>query len=310
MATPQRKEYYRDSIATGEEAAFPKQKVISGSDRGQYLREREGIRNAKSSMPGSPQNPNFTSSIPDTASNFRESYAKAGIQPANIDDRPPAPRSSQGEMANRTAQTEYSNQPMIRPGAKTFKLRQRQREKNPAKAAYAKARATTANLTIFAWGFWIWAFVQVPIAIFSTILFAISEAIYRFVTDLINGITTSESGILRYGAEIIGEAFGLISWLVDKVLSVFNIDLELFAPSSFYMVTVLILMVIGAVTMFLAYMVYKMAFLRPLNGRAAGFKWLMFSISFIGYGLGSMAPVLNLVPWFVFWTIAVWMYPK
>lgn len=313
MAAPLRKEEYRESIKNKDGGNFPRQRVIKDNTRGHPWRKDDGIRNVKSTMPGSPQSPNFTSSIPDTASNFRETYAKAGIQPANIDERPPAPRSSQAQMANRSAQVEYSNsQPMIAPGAKTFKLRKKQRKKNPGKAALAKARVTTANITIFSWGFWIWAFVQVPFAAISIVMFGLAQALHEiYKTFTFDGAGGDEGGwtstLIGWATLVFDTIFDGVNWLLKTAT---GIDLKLFDPTTLYLITSIVLMALGMLTLFLIYMTYKVAFLRPLNGRGSGLKWLGFSIAVIGYGVGSLFPFFNLIPWFLFWTIPVWFYPK
>ena len=69
-------------------------------------------------------------------------------------------------------------------------------------------------------------------------------------------------------------------------------------------------MFVGLLTMGIMYLNYVVTFLRPLSGNGSGLKVGFFLLTLIGYTVGALIPVANIIPWFIFWGAAVQLYPK
>ncbi len=174
-------------------------------------------------------------------------------------------------------------------------------------SSIARAKATRTNFTIWAWGLFIWTTCQLPFAI-ATVIFL---GIVQVVADIINYITpnANEEGTSFWasiGSKLFSSVLSVADLLFQMVKWLTGIDLYVFNPANFAMLTYMITWAIGISTLLAIGMIYLFAGFNSLSGRGASLKLGTFLVAFIGYSI----PLLNIFPWFIFWTMAVWRYPK
>lgn len=180
--------------------------------------------------------------------------------------------------------------------------------KSFATSSVARAKATTVNTSIWAWGVPAWLFFQLPLALLS-LAFLMAAALVDEITKLVDP-KKDDGWIVSSLKTAVGAVGDFASWVVGGVGTVlegvFGFDPTVVDFDGFFVALWLIVMMFGLFILMAIYLIYKLALLEPLSGNGSGAKHGAFLIAFIGYSL----PVLNLVPWFIFWTIAVWRYPK
>lgn len=262
-------------------------------------------KNRTSNMPGSPTNQKFDSSQKSTDQIFNESYAKQGLQPSYAtpsDDK--TPRYQQPDQITRSTQATYSNS-MVTPGVQTQKRRIRLRRKNGKLAPLARVRVTGVNFWLWGWGFLFWASFQVPFALLSAGFFGLAgwyDSLYESIEPFAN-----DKGFFE---KVVDSAEVVLLTIAQKVAEVIQlatgINIEIFMPHNIFFLTHLVVFAFGMIALLIVYFTYLVSFLRPLSGSGAGLKIGALLISIIGYSI----PILNIFPWFIVWTGAVWLYPK
>lgn len=265
-----------------------------------------------SSMPGTPKNTSFDEGRRDIATEFNKSYEKAGIQPSSLDERgnsdtPQRRRYEAVEQISRSEARQAQQQAVVSappPAQPIIRTKKRKRVSKTKKAA-GRVRATAANIWIFAWGTWFWLFFQLPIALLSLLFLALTEAIhvlYMSATQIDGG----DGWLVRSVKQTFSTLARFAEWIATQVLSIWGIDLAVFSPASFAMMTYMLTIVLGWFTLMLIFFVYKINFLHCLSGQKAGLKIGMFALAFVGYCI----PFVNMFPLYGFWMASVWMWPK
>jgi|GEM_PF-1077756 len=260
-----------------------------------------------SSMPGSPRNQKFDSSKPDIATEFNRQYAKKGLQPFSLDDIPNKKPQPPETSTTSKAKIEYGTKSEI-PKNQKLQLKLKAGTKSPEMVLASKT-ATVLNGWIWSAGFSSWLMFQLPFAILSLMFLGISatvEALYKGVTQE----KTDDGFIVSLGKNVVKAvtdvATATANLVNDKVLGLFGIDLTIFDPMNFFLITYLMVLAYGIFVLLFIYIFYKLAFLHPLSSKGGGMKTGMFLLALIGYSI----PILNLFPWFYFWTLAVRIYPR
>jgi hypothetical protein len=224
---------------------------------------------------------------------FNESYAKAGMQPANLNRAP-----DQTSKA-RTTYEAPSNIPRVSRAypSRVPKIK-RKKKVSTGKMLLARVRVTTANTWIGAWAmFWYLTF-QMPLAVISAAGLGMAYVVYvsiqsmpgsRFLLPMIEGIVESTSSF----------AGAVIEW----ALSLFGID---FDPILLFITPFALVFLLGLFQLILTWFLYSILGIKSLSGKAGGIKGLMFVLAGIGYAI----PILNLFPLIFLWMAVVWIHPK
>lgn len=272
-------------------------------DRSAQIQELNKARNVRTStMPGAPRNQQFDSSRPDIATEFNQSYAKQGIQPSSLDDTPARTPYQPARPVSRT-QVEYSSQPVVALPRQKNKLKIKGGKLATAKGALARGRVTTLNAWIWSAGFLTWWF-QLIFGILSLVFLGLAVAIESFISKL---NPTEDDGFITKAIKGTAQFFlDGFSWFVDKVLGVFKIDISILNPTNLFLMTYMVVLAYGIFILFAIYLIYKISLLNPLSGKGAGMKKGAFLLALVGYSI----PILNIFPWFIFWTMTVWRHPK
>ncbi len=226
--------------------------------------------------------------LPAHASNdeiFNASYKTRGLQPQSLDKIEPK------EAVN---DENYNNQVIdeqIRRNRNQV-LRQIAQKKASQKMVRValKSRVSAVNLSIFAWG--------------STVYLV--QLIFGLISLVMLGVTAVAYGIINSSG--LGSA---LSWLASAAQAgikfVAGIDINLAASADgLFFIPYIIVMVLGLITLFTAWLQYTMALLKPLSGEKSGLKLGLFMLAYICYNV----PILNIFPWALPWMLVVWKYPR
>lgn len=235
-------------------------------------------------------------SAPSTDEQFLAQYAQAGVgKAANDDDyaKPPQP-------VIRGAEAAYMPTPQTAP-PQPQRVRIRRQKKKPVKTGLARLRATSANIGIWSWGGFSYLFFQLPIAILSLVFLGLAMVIDTLFKNL--EPTANEAGLIE---TVLNKIVIFTMTIAEKISSLLGFDITIVNPANFFAVTYLLVLAYGLIVLLTIYFIYKISFLRPLSGKGGGRKLGLFLLALVGYSV----PVLNLWPWFLPWTIAVWWDPK
>lgn len=156
----------------------------------------------------------------------------------------------------------------------------------------ARVRVSAINPWLMAWGLWLWATFQIPFAMISIIMFAIGAGLSA-VSDAI-------------ASTWVGRQVQSLASAVTGALEYFGIDLSIFSPYSLAFVSGMVVIAIGLITIMSAIFAYSLGFINSFGGRGSAAKNAALLLCFLGYGL----PIVNLLPWFLLYVLAVWRYPK
>ena len=262
------------------------QRRIKTADRSSFAQPTGRVRNVRtSSMPGTPLNQDVRSRST-IDEEFLADYEKKGIQPQSITEKEPSQPKTPSVTRNETVA--YTNTPRNTQA----KVREKEHLKKSLRKKGYKARALQVNIGIVTTGLSLWLLYQLPFALINIISLGMAEA-FHFIQS---GLRVEETGNV-----IVRTAGRVWNFAVDFVAAV-----TAFLPMTFFMVTYLALMAFGILMLFTMYFLYTLRGLNPLFGDGGGTKLGMFLLAIIGYSL----PVLNIVPWFLFWAWAVWKYPR
>ena len=161
-----------------------------------------------------------------------------------------------------------------------------------------RALVTETSFILVSSGTFFWITFQLPLAIISLSAFAIATALEEAKQYF-------ESTMLGRAASWVGGA------VYDSFNSVLNAlwgsDLNTFSPTTLFMLTDGVVMLMGWLTLLIIGFVYLLQGIPCVFGeKGAGIKIAALLLAMIGYAL----PVLNLFPWFILWVLAVWLYPE
>lgn len=188
-------------------------------------------------------------------------------------------RNSSADNINRRV---YENRKAIITATEKIKTTQ----KGPGVVGKRKAAAITRS--IFWWGGYTWVFVQLPIAVLGTIVFAIIGGLSAVGAAAESNFITS---LVKSAAESIASLLG------------FNVGPML---EAFFFITYILVQMIGLFTILLIFIQHSMAFNRPLSGNKAGLKIGALILAFIGYA----TPIVNILPWALPWVLVIGKYPR
>jgi len=173
-----------------------------------------------------------------------------------------------------------------------------------SKSAAGGVVGRSVTLSIWSWGFFIWMWFQVPIAIFSIVFMALTEAVYQFSIVL---EPTDENGVIVTGIKGVASLLtDYYAWLAIKVTAIFGLDLEVFNPANGFMLTHLLVMFVGWGMLLVIGIIYIMTGQKAFSGKGAAGKNGMFMLALIGYAI----PIFNILPLFFFWTLMVLKNPR
>lgn len=283
--------------------------TIEYSDTQKKTGGEAGVRNVRteqprtSTMPGAPKNQAFSSSHPDSATVFNAEYAKKGVQPQSNLDAPkdkyqPVKQITRSDQATRRAEAKYQSQPVSESIAQSIKIKG---VGSSAATAIVRSRVSTINASIWSWGTFCWLVFQVPFALLS-LAFLVTAGMIDSFSHVSDGDGVFKTGV-AYVVKGVSYTFTKVSQLISETI---GLDISVLNPQNLFMLTWLIIMAFGMIMLLSIYLIYKVSMLNPLSGRGSGFKLGACLLAFIGYTV----PILNLLPWFYIWTIAVWRYPK
>ena len=234
---------------------------------------------------------------------FNAKYAKQGIQAQDLNKK-----ANTGQTRN--VQSEPNPQSVRQSPPRQIRPKANRKKNRLAKKMVARMKVSGVNSVIFTVGTSFWLIVQLPLAIFSTVLFGMAAAIYRMIeyrptVEDSDGIIVSiakETGSLILSG--IDALFNAIRYLLREL---FNFDVDsIFNPLTFFMITYIILFGISLIMIFTMYTAYKLMRLNPIGGKGSGMKHGALLLTMVGYSL----PLLNIFPWFMVWAGAVWLKPK
>lgn len=181
----------------------------------------------------------------------------------------------------------------------------------------AYIRAYRKSVMLWAWGAVIYLYIQLPMALLSLVFLGTTALLEEMtstiqatlepdpsdgtlVTYIVNGVK-EVADIALGGLAIAAEAAN--AFIADN----FGIDFAtVLDPGTWFLVCMSVVVFVSLFFLFVIYFVYTIGLLRPLGGEKSGLKYGMLLLCFIGY----FTPVLNILPWFVGWTLAVLRYPK
>ena len=169
--------------------------------------------------------------------------------------------------------------------------------------ALAYIKVTRLNISIISWAGWAWINLQLPIAILSIALFGV---IYS-IENLASGI---KNEFFRGVVELTGDALAFVAGKVGEATeALFGFDIMkagINAITGGFLAMHFVILAIGLLTLMSCYFLYTIKFIRCLSGKGSTGKMVAFLVAIVGYSL----PLFNIFPWFIFWVIAVWRYPK
>lgn len=151
-----------------------------------------------------------------------------------------------------------------------------------------KRKTVAVTRSIIYWGGYIWLFVQVPIALFGIILFAIIGGLSELGLVADSNLITST---LKSVAGVVG---GIIGFQLGDVLE------------AFFFITYILILAIGMITTLCIFIQHSLALNLPLSGRGTSWKIGALILAFIGYA----TPVINILPWALPWILAIGKYPR
>lgn len=207
-----------------------------------------------------------------------------------------------GKMINTTGKT------VSRAGKNVHQTKNVVKGLAAGKDIAAKMKATTVTTSIWAWNIPAWLFFQLPLALLS-LVFLLSAVLVDEITKLV--AAEEDDGLLVSALKTaVGAVGDFVSWVIGGVGAVlegiFGFDPTTVDFTGFFVALWLIVMLFGFFILLVIYLIYTISLLHPLSGTGSGTKYSALLIAIIGYSI----PLLNLFPWFIFWTLAIWRYPK
>jgi hypothetical protein len=245
-----------------------------------------------------------TGSAPTVDEQFSQQYKQAG-QHRNQTAANDTTRDAQVVYAAAPAATKPVRQPVH---SRRFKLR----KKVTGSAALARGRATMVNLNILAWSLGLWIIFQLPTAIFS-LSFFMAAGMIDTIGSWINPTYDGKTENTTWAQDMIGETFNFVGNILKDtntlLTELIGLDVgALLDPMNWYLGFYALLVGYGLLLLLSMYAQYKLAFLNPLSGAAAGLKVGFFCLAFVGYLIPT--PITALLPWFLPWLFVVWFFPK
>ena len=282
---------------------------------------RFGDQTTRTGGQGSPSRQAVLDAYPDTASIFNDEYGRAGIQPSNIDAAP----KRGGTDQTRGAQVAYEKRVTKQPVAVQTKSGKIKLKKKKVISAAAHAKRELARVRVTGINLWVMGISSVffipmlVLSVVSTISLGLAYYVeWLFGTAIVDNKSDiiTVDGVAREGLlAMVGNAivdlvykvpealFKLVNGLVKYTV---GIDLTIFNPMNVFSITYAASVGMGIFLLLLMYIIYTFSLIKCLSGTNAHTKQIAFMISFIGHSI----PVVNALPWFMVWAVAVWFNPK
>ncbi len=165
------------------------------------------------------------------------------------------------------------------------------------------AKGARTTYAIWSWAFYVWFWFQVPVAVFSLVFMGMQQALYSLWTAEV-AFRQESSAIVNAARTVAGVILSAFKWVVEQFLDFFDIDPNIIG--GLFLMTHLIVMIIGWLTLFTAVFIYKASGNNPVFGNGAGGKSMTFLLALIAYAI----PFINIFPWFAIWTLMVLKNPK
>jgi len=149
-------------------------------------------------------------------------------------------------------------------------------KKKVAVSLVTKNIATAFLIITNSWALVVWSFVQFWAGLISSLFFGLTAAVtYSYIGDVISSVATwfgyTEPDLMSLGF------WGLVTAAA-----------------------------VGWISLLIAAMHAKLVTLHPLMGRGKGLKTGTFILAVVLYAI----PLLNMIPWIMFWAWTVKIYPK
>ena len=242
--------------------------------------------------------------------NFNETYANRGLQPTYqviAEKRQIATDAMRGQSLIRDVRVGPQRAPIERAfsasSPRDVRITNRSgpaktrvaHKKLTRKAVVRQAKATSTCISILSWGMTIWT-LQLWLALGSIVAFGAAGALDSIMQTatgefLVRGSTILFNGILEAASAALG----------------FTVSADVLeAIPALAVLALLLTWLIGLITLMTMGVQCMLAGLRPLSGQGASIKHGVLILVLIGYFI----PIANLVPWFVFWCLAIWRYPR
>lgn len=234
---------------------------------------------------------------------FNAKYAKQGIQAQDLNKK-----ANTGQTRN--VQSEPNPQSVRQSPSRQIRPRAIRKKNRLAKKMVARMKVSGVNSVIFTVGSSFWLIVQLPLAIFSTVLFGMAAAVYSLI-EYRPSLEDGDGWFIRGTKTIAGVVTDLIRFLGEAAsaasIKLFGFNfLTAFDPLTFFMITYVVLFGISIIMIFTMYTAYKLMRLNPIGGSGSAMKHGALLLTMVGYSL----PILNIFPWFMVWAGAVWLRPK
>lgn len=168
----------------------------------------------------------------------------------------------------------------------------------PKSAAFdtaKRARATGVSISILSWGMTLWL-IQFPLALVNIAALGGAGALGAITENALGEIIVA--GVDAVFATFSKAAFYVLGYEVSFGL-LDSVEVLVFA-------SMMLVWLVGIVTLIAMGIQYEIARLHPLYGQGAALKISAVIFALFGY----FVPIMNLFPWFIFWCLAVWRYPR
>ncbi|MCA9357727.1 hypothetical protein KC902_00510 [Candidatus Kaiserbacteria bacterium] len=165
-------------------------------------------------------------------------------------------------------------------------------------------RATIVTRGIWYWSIPIYLFVQIPFAILVILFLGIGLAVDTvFGSSSVEGQKGFWDGVWNVAKKVITSVAEAINAITTYLL---NIDLGSLHPGGLFLLFYELFLGLFLFQLLVIYFIYKLSLINPIFGEGSGKKITVFLLTIVGLSI----PGLNLLPWAIFWTLAVWKNPK
>lgn len=237
-----------------------------------------------------------------TDEQFNAQYSQAGLQPTTESSSQERIPYQEPQLPTRSPQVEY----ISNPNTATFhrkNKRGRRKKTSVVTTNLARARALSRNIGIWSWGGFSYIF-QLIFGILSVLFFVIAGAI-----DAMTGVlkVKADDGAITSGIKTtITTVSDFLYDAATVVLDSVGLNIGALQPVNYFIITYMLVFAYGMILLLSIYLIYKISLLNPLSGQGGGWKIGAFLLALVGYSV----PFLNLLPWFIPWTLVVLWKPK
>jgi hypothetical protein len=162
-------------------------------------------------------------------------------------------------------------------------------------------RKVSRRISIFnvSWVAALWLKFQIPIATVAIVSFG-----FMFFIEYTKATVEERFGF--FGSLIIYALEAGYDTLNKALEFAVGFNLTYFEPTSIFFIANSAVLFIGWGTMFALVLIYTLSGTHAFSGKAQTLKIITFILAFALY----FPPVLNLVPWALFWVLVIYLYPE